>query len=263
MNTTSKQISHWRVVAASVCGTSHIKNQQLCQDAHHWQLLPGNVLVTAAADGAGSASQGKVGAMVAVETAIETLSLKEITPDILADDALVQSLLHEALLAAKKAVEDEAIACSKQPQDLATTLIIMLATPKMVAVAQIGDGLAVAKDEQGNLLALTTPDNGEYINETTFLTSPHALDTAQMKIWRETIVNIGVLTDGLQMLALNMLVGEPHKPFFFPLFDFVKNAEDKTLAKEQLVRFLGSERITQRTDDDLTLILASFRSAEC
>ncbi|WP_410175081.1 PP2C family serine/threonine-protein phosphatase [Nodularia spumigena] len=261
MNTTSKKISHWRVVAASVCGTSHIRNKQLCQDAHHWQLLPSNVLVIAAADGAGSASQGKVGAMVAVETAIENLSLQEITPDSLADDAIVQSLLNEALLAAKKAVEDEAVACSKQPQDLATTLIIMVATPDMVAVVQIGDGLAVAKDHMGNLVALTIPDNGEHINETTFLTSPDALDTAQMRLWRESIVNIGVLTDGLQMLALNMVLGEPHKPFFFPLFDFVENAEDQTLAKEQLVRFLGSERITQRTDDDLTLILAGFQSA--
>jgi serine/threonine protein phosphatase PrpC len=261
MNTTSKKISHWRVVAASVCGTSHIRNKQLCQDAHHWQLLPSNVLVITAADGAGSASQGKVGAMVAVETAIENLSLQEITPDSLADDAIVQSLLNEALLAAKKAVEDEAVACSKQPQDLATTLIIMVATPDMVAVVQIGDGLAVAKDHMGNLVALTIPDNGEHINETTFLTSPDALDTAQMRLWRESIVNIGVLTDGLQMLALNMVLGEPHKPFFFPLFDFVENAEDQTLAKEQLVRFLGSERITQRTDDDLTLILAGFQSA--
>jgi serine/threonine protein phosphatase PrpC len=262
MNTTLKQIYHWQVVAASVCGTSHIRNKQLCQDAHHWQLLPGNVLLTAVADGAGSASLGKVGAMVAVETAVETLAIKEITRDSLADDAIVRSLLHEALLAAKKAVEDAAIADSKQPQDLATTLIIMVATPDLVAVVQIGDGLAVAKDRMGNLMALTRPDHGEYINETTFLTSPHALDTAQIRLWRENIVNIGVLTDGLQMLALNMLVGEPHKPFFFPLFNFVENAEDQTTAKEQLVRFLGSERITQRTDDDLTLILAGLRSAQ-
>jgi serine/threonine protein phosphatase PrpC len=262
MNTTSKQISHWRVVAASVCGTSHIRNQQLCQDAHQWQLLPGNVLVIAAADGAGSASQGKVGAMVAVETAIENLALQEISPDSLGDDAIVQTLLYDALIAAKKAVEHEALACRKQPQDLATTLIIMLATPDMVAAAQIGDGLAVAKNNQGNLLALTRPDNGEHINETTFLTSPDALNTAQIRLWRESIKNIAVLTDGLQMLALNMVLGEPHKPFFFPLFDFVENAEDQTLAQEQLVRFLGSERITQRTDDDLTLILAGFKSAE-
>ncbi|MCF4968194.1 PP2C family serine/threonine-protein phosphatase [Nostoc sp. CMAA1605] len=255
---TSKQNPHWQVVAASVCGTSHLKNKQLCQDAHHWQLLPDNVLVAAAADGAGSASQGKVGAMVAVETAIENLSLKNITKDSLAEDETVQWLLTDALLAAKKAVEDEAAACQKQPQDLATTLIIAIASPEMVAVVQIGDGLAVAKDRMGNLLALTIPNNGEYINETTFLTSPGALETAQMRVWREAIVNIGVLTDGLQMLALNMVVGEPHKPFFFPLFDFVEKTEDRTEAKEQLVKFLGSERITQRTDDDLTLILAAL-----
>ncbi|OUL30043.1 PP2C family serine/threonine-protein phosphatase [Nostoc sp. 106C] len=254
----SKQIPQWRVVAASVCGTSHLKTKQLCQDAHHWQLLSDNVLVAAAADGAGSASQGKVGAMIAVETAIENISIKEVTRDALADDAIVRSLLTDAILAAKKAVEDEAAACDKQPQDLATTLILMVATPEVVAVSQIGDGLAVAKDSMGNLLALTMPDSGEYINETTFLTSPGALETAQMRLWREDIVNVGVLTDGLQMLALNMVVGEPHKPFFFPLFDFVANTQDKTVAKEQLVKFLGSERITQRTDDDLTLIIAAL-----
>jgi serine/threonine protein phosphatase PrpC len=257
----SKQIAQWRIVAASVCGTSHLKNKQLCQDAHHWQILSDNILVAAAADGAGSASQGKVGAMVAVETAIENISSKGLTRSNLTSDGYVRSLLNDAMLAAKKAVENEAVTCDRQPQDLATTLIITVATPEVVAVAQIGDGLAVAKDRLGNLLALTTPDSGEYINETTFLTSPTALDTAQMRLWRTDIVNVGIITDGLQMLALNMVVGEPHKPFFFPLFEFVANAEDKTAAKEQLVKFLRSERITQRTDDDLTLIIAAFNNS--
>ena len=256
MNTSSK-ISQWRVVAASVGGTSHLKNKQLCQDAHHWQILPDNVLVAAVADGAGSAVSGKVGAMVAVEAAIENISVKQLTRRTL-DDEQVRSVLNDAIIAAKLAVEDEAAACDKQPQDLATTLIITIATPELAAVVQIGDGMAVAKDRMGNLLALTMPDNGEYINATTFLTSPNALDTAQMRIWREAIVNVGVLTDGLQMLALNMAVGEPHKPFFFPLFDFAANADDKGAAKEQLVTFLRSDRITQRTDDDLTLIIAAL-----
>jgi len=257
----SKQIAQWRIVAASVCGTSHLRNKQLCQDAHHWQILSDNILVAAAADGAGSASLGKVGAMLAVETAIENLSSKGLTRSSLTNDANVRSLLNDAILAAKKAVEHEAVACEKQLTDLATTLIIMVATPDVVAVAQIGDGLAVAKDRLGNLLALTMPDSGEYINETTFLTSPTALDTAQMRLWRTDIVNVGIITDGLQMLALNMVVGEPHKPFFFPLFEFVANAEDKTAAKEQLVKFLRSERIAQRTDDDLTLIIAAFNNS--
>jgi hypothetical protein len=240
---TPKQIPQWRIVAASVCGTSHIKNQHL---------------VTAAADGAGSAILGKVGAMIAVETAIEYISNCEISQSTFANDTLLRNLLTDAMLAAKKAVEDEAVACKHQSSDLATTLIIAIATPKVAAVAQIGDGLAVAKDSTGNLQALTIPNMGEYVNETTFLTSPDALTTTQIKILRQHIVNISVLTDGLQMLALNMLLGEPHKPFFFPLFDFVANAEDKILAKEQLVKFLCSEKITSRTQDDLTIIIASL-----
>jgi hypothetical protein len=254
----ARETSYEHIKTASVCGTSHLRNNQLCQDAHNWQLLPDNILVAAAADGAGSASQGKIGAMVATEAAVDNLAIKEITRSSLADDLVVQSLLTDALLAAKKAVETEATACNQQPQDLATTLIIAIATPEMVAAAQIGDGMAVAKNSQENLIALTLPNNGEYINETTFLTSWDAIDNAQMRLWREEIVNVGILTDGLQMLALNMVVGEPHKPFFFPLFEFIENAEDKALAKEQLVRFLGSERITQRTEDDLTLIIAAF-----
>ncbi|HLO86619.1 MAG TPA: PP2C family serine/threonine-protein phosphatase [Nostocaceae cyanobacterium] len=258
MKSSQKQIPQWRIVAASVCGTSHLKNQQLCQDAHHWQVLPNNVLVVAAADGAGSASLGKVGAMIAVETAIEHLTGQAITSDTLVDDALLRELLTDAMLAATKAVEAEAAVGNNQPHDLATTLILAIASPQVVAVGQIGDGLAVAKDSTGRLIALTQPNSGEYLNETTFLTSPDAIDTAQIKVWREKIVNVGVLTDGLQMLALNMVVGEPHKPFFFPLFEFAANAEDKVVAKEQLVRFLSSDRITQRTDDDLTLVIAAF-----
>jgi len=151
---TSQQISHWQVVAASVPGTSHVKNKQLCQDAHYWQSLPDNVLVLAVADGAGSASWGKVGAMVAVEAAIENISKKKIGTRSLADDAIVRSLLVEALRAAKEAVEEEAVACEKRPPDLASTLIIAIASPEIVGVAQVGDGVAVAKDVSGNLTAL-------------------------------------------------------------------------------------------------------------
>ncbi|MBF2004705.1 PP2C family serine/threonine-protein phosphatase [Chlorogloeopsis fritschii PCC 9212] len=255
---TSIKIPQWRVVAASVCGTSHVKNKQLCQDAHHFLILPDNVLVVAAADGAGSAILGKVGAMVATETAVETISKKEIHRAVLEDDAVVRSLLMESILTAKTAVEAEAAACNKKPQDLASTLIFVVATPELVAVVQIGDGVAVAKDSMGNLSALTTPDNGEYMNETTFLVSPGAVERAQVTIWRQSVVNLSVITDGLQWLAMNMAVSAPHKPFFLPLFDFVANAQDKIVAKEQLVKFLRSERIAQRTDDDLTLIVAAL-----
>ena len=57
-------MSTWNVAAASVQGTSHIKRSQPCQDAHHWIVLDGTVLVAAVADGAGSVSLSSLGTAV-------------------------------------------------------------------------------------------------------------------------------------------------------------------------------------------------------
>jgi len=255
---TSKELFKWRVVAASVRGTSHARVKQLCQDAHHWEMLPEGILVAAVADGAGSATLGKVGAIVAAQTAVETIRLKTATPGSLLDDEGWQVLLSKALEAARTAVEAEAVACKMTARDLATTLIIVVATPELIAAAQVGDGVAVAGDSQGNLIALTAPQRGEYANETTFLVSPNALDTAQVTLWHGVPANIAVLSDGLQMLALEMTDGKPHVPFFSPLFHFMADVTDENEAKEQLVALLRSERITERTDDDLTLLLANL-----
>ena len=262
---TSKDLLSWRVVAASVRGKGHEKAGQLCQDAHHWEKLPEGVLVSAVADGAGSAVLGKVGAIVAAQTAVETICLKEATLRSLinksqtsADETEWRSLLINALVAAKCAVEAEAEACKTKPRDLATTLILVIATPKLIAAAQVGDGVAVARDHQGNLIPLTTPQHGEYINETTFLVSPNAISTAQVNLWHGAVTNIALLSDGLQMLALDMTEGKPHVPFFSPFFNFVTKVTNETEAKEQLVAFLRSPRTSDRADDDLTLFLATL-----
>ncbi len=260
----SKNLGFWRVVAASVLGKSHEKVNQLCQDAHHWELLSEDVLVAAVADGAGSASLGKVGAIVASQTAVETIRVQyqaiENLEDSLEDreDQKWQSLLTNALEAAKKAVEEEAIACKVAARELATTLIIVVATPNLIAAVQVGDGVAVGCDRTGNMIALTSPQRGEYVNETIFLVSPNALEDIQVNVWHGVVANIAMLSDGLQMLALEMNGGKPHAPFFFPMFQFVADVTNEQDAQEQLVAFLRSERISTRTDDDLTLLLATI-----
>ena len=254
----SSELFHWRVIAASVRGKSHEKVGQLCQDAHHWEKLPDGVVVAAVADGAGAATLGKVGAIVAAQTAVEIcLQAHKPRHD---DGEGWQEVLSDALVAAKKAVEAEAVACKMTARDLATTLILVIATPKLIAAAQVGDGVAVAGDDRGNIIALTTPQRGEYANETTFLVSPNALDTAQINLWHGTPANIAILSDGLQLLALEVGEGTPHTPFFSPLFNFIGAVTDEPEAKEQLVAFLRSPRIAERTDDDLTLLLATLVS---
>src|SRR6516225_2127205 len=66
-------LQRWHVAGASVCGVSHLKTNQPCQDAHGYALLPGGSLVIAVADGAGSAAQAETGAAAAARAAIEAV----------------------------------------------------------------------------------------------------------------------------------------------------------------------------------------------
>lgn len=260
-NNPDSGLCHWRVVSASVTGTSHHSSGQPCQDAYHWQLLPECVLVAAVADGAGSAALGEVGATVAAQTAVETVCTN-IRLRSLEDDEGWRSLLANALKTAHLAVEAEAFSRQVKVRDLATTLILVVATPELIAAVQVGDGAAVVGNRQGNIIALTAPQSGEYLNETTFLISADAVETAQVTVWYGSTAHFAVFSDGLQMLALKMPESTPHAAFFSPLFRFVEGTTDEMEAQEQLVAFLRSPRVTERTDDDLTLLLATFSTSQ-
>ena len=68
---------------------------------------------------------------------------------------------------------------------------------------------------------------------------------------------MAAFSDGLQLLCLKWPECVPHEGFFSPLFNFIRRMSDEVQAGQELVSFLGSERIKELTDDDLTLVLAS------
>lgn len=247
----------WQVVAASVEGASHTRRGQPCQDAHAWRVLTGDLLVAAVADGAGSAEMGEVGAVTAAHAAVDCLadSFQAGWPK--TEDGWRDRLLA-ALQGAREAVEEEARARNKAARDLATTLIVLAATPDLAAVAQVGDGAAVVGGAAEELVALTTPQSGEYVNETIFLVSPDALEAAQFAFQSGAVTRVALFSDGLQRLALRMPEAAPHAPFFAPLFRFVAESEGGSKAEEQLAGFLRSPRLRERADDDLTLVLATL-----
>ncbi|MGB3535642.1 MAG: PP2C family serine/threonine-protein phosphatase [Microcoleaceae cyanobacterium] len=247
--------SNWQIISASVTGKGHEKRDIPCQDAHLWEILSPDSLVVAVADGAGSAKLSAVGAQVAVQTAVEVITQKQIAT---MPEEDWEDCLKEALTAAQEAVIAEASRQEAEIRDLATTLILVIATAQQVAVAQVGDGAAVVETDEKILHALTIPEQGEYLNETKFLICADAIETAQINIWQGQPTHLAVFSDGLQMLGLKMPDGTPHQPFFSPLFHFVATAGDEIMAKEQLVAFLRSPRVSQRTDDDLTLVLAAL-----
>jgi hypothetical protein len=241
-------------------GTSHAVSGQPCQDASYCRVVNGSMLVAAVADGAGSARHSAIGSRIAARTAVEIVADNAAQFGPSTDVKQWHRLLLAAAQTARGHIEASAVAHGAQPQDFATTLLLFAAMPDLIIASQIGDGAIVLRDRAGTVRALTLPRGGEYANTTTFLVSPNAFNSVQAETWRGPYTEIAAFTDGLQRLALTMPSGTPHAPFFVPLFDVALGAEDSRLATAELSDFLRSEKVAERADDDLTLMLVKAAS---
>lgn len=241
----------WTAFAASVKGLSHEKIDKPCQDASGTVVL-GDTFFAAIADGAGSAMKSEIGSTLAVSVALAELQgrVKDgITPD------TAEPILKGAAESALAAIVERAAELELSPKDLATTLTLVAIRNPHVATFQVGDGLAVAKRQDGQYVALSTPQKGEYANETTFLTSSGAIDGAGFTFHDGPFIFAAGLTDGLYNVCTNE-DGTPFEPFFDHLEEFCKLAEPAT-GGQAIADYLQSERIRARADDDLTLVVAS------
>jgi hypothetical protein len=249
----------WRVVAASATGRRHRQHQQPCQDAVRWVATAGGLLLTAVADGAGSAPCGEAGAKTAVTAALAALEAVAGASATLDSDTRASTLVRSAIDAALEALR-EAAALRKAPLgEYATTLLVCVAGTDGVAAGQIGDGAVLVGSGRDRLEALTQPAAGEYLNETVFLTSEGALERLQTTFWTGRAQHVVLFSDGLQMLALKMPGAVPHLPFFQPLLGWLGRLDDLEAGQRELEATLRSARFSERTDDDLTLLLAERR----
>lgn len=246
----------WQAVSATAAGNTHTEKNLPCQDAAMWMTTPEGLLIVAVADGATSATYGHVGAASAARAAVHTLASSRRELPAMSDSASWNRLLRECFGRAQETLQAEARTRSISIDDLASTLILAAVTAQGIAVGQIGDGAVVASNWAGELAALTQPQRGEFLNETTFLISPEAFETFQFGAHPTPVSHVAAFSDGLQMLALKMPEQTPHRPFFAPLFDFVTQTLDPSDAEAQLQLFLSSPRIRQRTSDDVSLVLA-------
>lgn len=249
----------WRVVATSATGRRHRHQQQPCQDAVRWATTKGGLLLAAVADGAGSAPCGGAGATTAVTTALAALEANADAGAALGTDFRALALVRLAIDAALQSLRQAAGLRPTALGEYATTLLVCVAGTDGVAAAQVGDGAVLAGTAPDRLETLTQPAAGEYLNETVFLTSEGALERLQTAFWTGRPRHVVLFSDGLQMLALKMPGAVPHLPFFQPLLGWLNRLEDLEAGQRELLATLSSARFSERTDDDLTLLLAERR----
>jgi serine/threonine protein phosphatase PrpC len=247
----------WRVAGAAVCGRAHERSGRRCQDALAWAVTPDDVLVAAVADGAGSAPYAEAGARRAVDVAVASLVA---AVALRFDEAGVPLAIRDAFSDALEAIAGEARQRGAAIDALATTLVIAVAG-RNLSVGSLGDGAIVADEADGGLVRLTDPHCGEHANETIFLSTPGALDALSLRTRPVGAQHVALLTDGITPLALSHASGEPHVAFFAPVFRFADEAHDSLVASAELADFLRSPRVAARTDDDMTLLVASHVDA--
>jgi hypothetical protein len=257
----------WRYAAASVVGTSHLKFGSSCQDAndcHEFQLTSGeSVLVGVVADGAGSAKSGGEGAAVTCNMFVDLVS------DYLSGGNTIEQIVSDTarfwLEVIRSRLCKEAETTSQELRDYACTFLGAVVGESCAAFVQVGDGVIVVSDlEEKQYGHIFWPDRGEYENTTHFLTEDQLHEHIQFDSVHRKIVELAILSDGLQRLALDYRSQTTHHPFFqglFPPFDKLPSGRSEALSRS-LVDFLSSPKVNQRTDDDKTLLLATRRTSQ-
>ena len=239
------------------------------QDSYEMEILPerrGKIpetVIISVADGAGSARYSKIGSKTVATVAVETLKNRlKFNPAIARYKEIASKELLYAANRAVRALRSEASDREVSPKDLATTLQIVLANESLVAAIHVGDGRTVVMEDD-KLENLSKPFNGEYANETVFVTTNdgdleniRGLDQPdQQERDGERISGVAVSTDGLDPLAVTLATDEPFEGFYKSAFQIPWQIEDNEPTALSIA--LGKIETRQKSPDDITVVVAS------
>lgn len=224
----------WEISSASVAGPYHVRNGDVNQDSMGSRAF-GDSLAIVAADGAGSLDLSHIGSALAVETTLN--SLAEADPTLPIADRL-----ERAVMAAREALwrhpEKARIGC---------TLAVVLLTPNGHGAAVVGDAFAVLRDADGCLELVGSPPDGEYANQTKFLTSSDV--EVQLVSGVGKLSGAAVSTDGLEYVAIQGGVAFPG--FWDAIFRW-----GSTPGGFDVLQIFRRMEEDGRLEDDATLVVA-------
>jgi hypothetical protein len=214
-----------------------------------------------ASDGAGTAKYSDVGSRLVVDEIAKCLIHISEEIDQKAPGAWVSDRLIQSVVAIRQQLRE--VAGSDNISDYHCTLSAALVGPTGGLTIHLGDGAifgGAAPQSPGDSLDLaqgcfvSAPQNGEYANETYFLTERDWLK--HLRIHPVSAVDWIVLgTDGGMSLAM---VGEskPKTGFVVPVIQALLNEPDVESRYQALARILDDRQADRLTNDDKTLVIA-------
>lgn len=255
------ELQPWRAVATSVTGTSHEKTNKPCQDSHRLEIYTqaGPLVILIASDGAGSASRSEEGSAQACQELLENIRLYVEDGGKLPD--VTRQIAAGWIENAAEAVQLIAHREETPIREFACTLLAAIVTDEHALFLQIGDGAIVFWGQgEDDWCIASWPQHGEYLNTTCFLTEPTSRQSFEFTSTAQPIYEVAVFTDGIESLVLHYASQTVHSAFFNAMFPAVRESETSgfnAALSDQLAQYLSSPAITERSDDDITLLMAT------
>lgn len=246
----SRNQSSWSTAAASVVGTNHF-DQGVGSDDWYACNSVGNQLVICVADGLGTAKYGGIGARIATETALGFLSHPQTRAS---RNVRPAETMRRAFDEATTQINCRARQLICDVNDLATTLIAVIAFPDHLVLGQVGDCACVVEEVDRRTTLLGPPMKGEFANVTPCL--GNTSESPRIIRHLSAVRSIALYSDGIE--AIGVVRGKPFLPFWDPLWKFASQRREK--ADQDLRQLLCSDKIRRATDDDCTLVVATRRS---
>lgn len=218
------------------------------------------MFVGVVADGAGSAERSESGSSICCQAVASAIERHLAAGNALASvtrDQVVQ-WLEKARAEIDAAAEDE----GRLPRDFACTLIAAVVGNGHAVFFQVGDGAIVvpSQGEPGEWCWVFWPQNGEFANTTNFVTDADASVKLEFASASHRVKEVAIFSDGIEHLVLRRRQRDVHAPFFNamlpPVRALLQPGRDKYLSAK-LAEYLSSSVITDKTDDDKTLIIAA------
>lgn len=248
-----------RVYAASAIGKSHIDGSVPCQDAFAYKVID-DVLIAIVCDGAGSATVSHLGSDFAANTLVSALADCYVTNESIhsLDAETFKQKIQILIGSFREKLEAQAITENRTLADYAATLVGVVTNANQGYFFHIGDGLAIAQHSQNPSTAfMSLPENGEYANETYFITGAEWAAHLRVTAISKPIDLLALMSDGAAPFVMNKGNSDFHRPFIDPVAHYLKSVSELD-GSSALTATLADVRTYQITSDDKALLIAMW-----
>lgn len=247
-----------KVFGASVIGKAHIKSDLPCQDSHAFDILPNIGIIAAVSDGMGSARYAHIGSDIASMYFVKTL--KERYYEEMSDDAVID-LIKQTYLRTQERLALEADIMGCHIKDLNATLLVFLSLHSRQFYGQVGDCCLIGKTETGYKV-IASQQRGEYANATFSVCNPDSIENGFFARIDGFYQDVALMSDGVESVTVSSSDQSVSHLFYDPFFKAFHHPQyESKSVSDSLSRFLSSDRINQKTDDDKTLLFIHLDEA--